>query len=145
MTELKASDFDWVCEQRPAMYGKHEWTLPAGDYYFGDPCYILTDAAYKECLDMNGMDGCHMDKCGRMYVTYNTLWGDGSYYGLHGEYGVDSGCLALIPMSMANPDVVHNRLVSKHMGFSEPVTFTADKGVFRITYKGEDVEVVDTN
>jgi hypothetical protein len=76
------------------------YTLPAGKYYLGDPCYVWPDDLW--------MDFCHelensalIDTKGYGYaVALSTAYGDGVYPGNHGlpDLGVDAGLIGLVPL-----------------------------------------------
>jgi hypothetical protein len=82
--------------------------------WIGDPCYVLKDelwddvckqifkGGHKEVgfvitLNYNGKD-CSFIQCG-------TAYGDGCYSSESGfEYGVDAGCLAIVPEELIHED-----------------------------------------
>jgi len=84
--------------------------LPAGKYYIGDPCYVLTDHngfSWDHVLtstDFFGMSteargGVFEYKGTKMFAS-STAWGDGCYKDNYGRsYGVDAGLLSAIPLS----------------------------------------------
>ena len=89
--------------------------LPAGKYYVGDLCYVMHDEWDEVCnLFFEGRDdhGCNEGefnlKDGRRFASFNTKFGDGSYYDQFGdEYGVDGGligCIALNDIDLTNDD-----------------------------------------
>lgn len=90
-------------------------TMPAGNYYVGDLCYVLHDEWDEVCdLFFAGRNdhGCNEGeftlKDGRRFACYNTAFGDGCYTDQFGrEYGVDAGCIGCILLSdidLTNPD-----------------------------------------
>lgn len=78
------------------------YTLPAGLYTIGDPCYYFSDKyeSREEFLSSNNFpgEGC-LDQEGKIpVVVFDTLYGDGNYFDNDGnEYGVDSGTIGIIP------------------------------------------------
>ena len=101
--------------------------LPAGEYYIGDPCYVIKDDEWSDCLDGTHYFGLLYDLTTREYrpshmqngvflATYkdmqfkfagsSTKYGDGCYPVRDdegnelGECGVDAGLIAAIPVSM---------------------------------------------
>jgi len=77
-------------------------SMPAGKYYIGDLCYVMTD---DECLEfcditIDGMkvkDGEFQLKDGRRFATYGTAYGDGVYHDQYGHsYSVDAGLIGCI-------------------------------------------------
>ena len=77
-------------------------TMPAGRYYVGDLCYVMTDAEWDQfCAitikDNKCLDGEFEMPDGRKFATYGTAWGDGCYRDQFGnEYGVDAGLIGCI-------------------------------------------------
>lgn len=78
--------------------------MPAGKYYVGDLCYVMTDKEWdtfcsitikgNECLD-----GEFEMPDGRKFATYGTAWGDGEYKDQYGNrYCVDAGLIGCIRM-----------------------------------------------
>lgn len=76
--------------------------MPAGKYYIGDLCYVMTDEEWDEfcSLTTNGnecIDGEFTFKDGRRFATYGTKWGDGEYSDQYGNrYSVDAGLIGCI-------------------------------------------------
>lgn len=76
--------------------------MPAGVYYVGDLCYVMTDDEWDEfcSLTIKGndcIDGEFNMKDGRRFATYGTKWGDGEYRDQFGNrYGVDAGLIGCI-------------------------------------------------
>lgn len=77
-------------------------TMPAGRYYIGDLCYVMTDTEWEEFCSLTikenmCLDGEFTFKDGRRFATYGTAWGDGVYYDQYGrEYSVDAGLIGCI-------------------------------------------------
>ena len=67
--------------------------MPAGEYYIGDLCYVMTDEEWEEfcsitiSTDDKCLDGEFQLKDGRRFATYGTMYGDGIYYD---HYGYDN-------------------------------------------------------
>jgi len=89
--------------------------LDAGDYWVGDPCYVLTEelgfdwqafCRYSFNGDPSGRKNEGMiEHQGIKFAYFGTKWGDGGYNDEDGNlYGVDSGSLACIPMSNISHD-----------------------------------------
>lgn len=76
--------------------------MPAGRYYVGDLCYVMTDKEWKEFCDITikgnqCLDGEFVLEDGRRFATYGTAWGDGLYRDQHkNEYCVDAGLIGCI-------------------------------------------------
>lgn len=79
--------------------------LPAGEYYVGDPCYVLHEAWSEICdvicdreFNMRAWT-LELDD-GRLVTMANTAYGDGEYQDESGNrYGVDAGLLGAILVS----------------------------------------------
>lgn len=79
------------------------YTMPAGIYYIGDPCYVFDKATWKAYCDVGpGIVHTFLDhKC----LSFYTKHGDGKYYDNEGfEYFVDSGTLGMIPIDIISCD-----------------------------------------
>lgn len=76
--------------------------MPAGRYYVGDLCYVMTDKEWDQfCgITIKGnqcLDGEFEMPDGRKFATYGTAWGDGCYRDQFGnEYSVDAGLIGCI-------------------------------------------------
>jgi hypothetical protein len=76
--------------------------MPAGKYYIGDLCYVMTDEEWKEfcAITIQGnkcVDGEFEFGDGRRFATYGTAWGDGEYYDQYGHtYSVDAGLIGCV-------------------------------------------------
>lgn len=80
--------------------------LPPGEYYLGDPCYVIRDDGdWKRFLSHLGdgekdTDGVIIDWNGHKCFVCATNCGDGVYDDQHGnEYPVDAGMIAAIPIA----------------------------------------------
>jgi hypothetical protein len=77
-------------------------TMPAGTYWVGDLCYVLSDEDWDEVceLTIHGntcLSGEFSFKDGRKFAMYSTEWGDGEYHDQAGfSYSVDSGSIGCI-------------------------------------------------
>ena len=86
-------------------------TMPAGRYYVGDLCYVMSDKEWEEFCSLTIKD----NKCfdgefnmpdGRRFATYGTAWGDGVYYDQYGHsYAVDAGLIGCILESDIKEDI----------------------------------------
>ena len=84
--------------------------MPAGRYYVGDLCYLLSDEWGDVCnliiQDHQCLEGKFTLPDGRDFVMFNTLYGDGSYNDNEGrEYGVDSGSIGCMLVPEDAPEV----------------------------------------
>jgi hypothetical protein len=84
--------------------------MPAGRYYVGDLCYVMTEAEWSEFCDLtikgyDVLDGEFQFKDGRRFATYGTMYGDGLYRDQHGrEYSVDAGLIGCIKVEDIRAD-----------------------------------------
>ena len=76
--------------------------MPAGEYYIGDLCYVMTSEEWLEVCDLTIQDSRLIEgefqlKDGRKFAMYSTAYGDGTYYDHYGfSYSVDSGSIGCI-------------------------------------------------
>ncbi len=85
-------------------------TLPAGEYYIGDPCYVIADDRWDEvCNQMfpgvpgnDDYENHDIQLDGTHFFVYSTAYGDGLYDDGMYTYGVDAGCIGAVPMSLVN-------------------------------------------
>ena len=83
-------------------------TMPAGNYYIGDLCYVFNDADWDEIcsLTIKGhecLSGEFQMKDGRRFAMYSTKFGDGLYRDQFGnKYGVDSGTIGCVLVEHAS-------------------------------------------
>lgn len=97
--------------------------LPAGDYYMGDPCYVLGPIWDDVCAAMfqgtnSGHDGVYRLGDLGLAAIAGTAHGDGVYISNDGsEFGVDAGCLSVV--SFEAVALVNNIHLSEVEGFIE--------------------------
>jgi hypothetical protein len=141
-----------TCARDMMKTGATAFTLPPGQYYLGDPCYVLDDETYRSHWGRQRgyAQGCYIVN-GGLFAVGSTYQGDGRYEGSNGaQYGVDSGCLALVSMSLVQDVAKALRGGTVHT-FDEPVlldrsewaTFTVSSGCLRFevpTTTDEDVD-----
>lgn len=76
--------------------------MPAGRYYVGDLCYVMTDEEWSEFCDLTlkgneVVDGEFALRDGRRFASYSTMYGDGAYPDQYGRlYSVDAGLIGCI-------------------------------------------------
>ena len=79
-------------------------SMPAGKYYIGDLCYVMTDEEWDEfcSITIDGqkvIDGEFQLSDGRRFATYGTAYGDGVYHDQYGHsYSVDAGLIGCIKL-----------------------------------------------
>lgn len=113
-------------------------TLPAGEYYVGDPCYAVPDERWQEWLDaadyMTERRWLLADLDDRAVLGIGTAHGDGVYEGSDGfSYGVDAGLIGLVPAEIADASMGTLNGMS-HVTFDRPVlcTYSDDEGTITI-------------
>jgi hypothetical protein len=79
-------------------------TLPAGKYYIGDPCYVISDRdAWIEFIESCGYfeASCEAYIGEDKFWAYGTAHGDGSYWCSEGKrLSVDSGLIGIVPIDV---------------------------------------------
>ena len=75
--------------------------MEPGTYYVGDLCYVLNDSWDEFCSitikDEECLSGGFRFKDGREFVTFQTIYGDGTYRDRDGrEYPVDAGLIGCV-------------------------------------------------
>lgn len=84
--------------------------MPAGRYYVGDLCYVMSDEQWEEVCELtidgnNCLEGIFTMKDGTRFAMYSTEYGDGRYPDLEGnQYSVDSGTIGCVLVSSAKKD-----------------------------------------
>jgi len=82
------------------------YTMPAGEYFIGDPCYVFSHETWSDVCDLFSYDDRGTTP---PVVTFNerplwaamTCYGDGCYPDDTGHvYGVDSGLIGVVPSSL---------------------------------------------
>lgn len=83
-------------------------------FYFGNPCYALKEDLYQEWINWGDErektegrwcnDGKFVHEGKEIMLVDSTAYGDGCYPGNHTNYGVDAGCLAVIPLEFCDED-----------------------------------------
>lgn len=82
--------------------------MPAGRYYIGDLCYVMTDKEWDEfcaitIVDNDCVHGEFTFEDGRRFATYGTKWGDGLYRSNIGtKHSVDAGLIGCIRLNEIN-------------------------------------------
>ena len=136
--EPKAKLEDWNFVQKDRIVA----TLPPGEYYIGDLCYVLGDDVYDNIFGGTGYEsGIYTEKAtGRTFLVNSTAWGDGEYPGSDGKkFAVDAGIIGICPKSLMTKDDGGGHMYT----FTQPVNcrFSAGRFFFESGYK---YLVVDT-
>jgi hypothetical protein len=105
------------------------YTVPAGTYYLGDPCYALqgTQKAWMKIL--NSSDHFKKPyKVGRkIAIAFSTAFGDGEYYDqFNNKYPVDAGMIGVVPISLSTKETPKGML---RVRFEKPTKCSSVDGV----------------
>jgi len=96
--------------------------MPAGKYYIGDPCYVISGSEWSEFLDpywsVGGYGGV-FDYDGLSVCVFQTKYGDGRYEASDGAMlGVDAGIIGAVPMELCKGgDLALGTIVEFHEPF----------------------------
>jgi hypothetical protein len=107
-----------------------EVTMPAGEYWVGDPCYAVPREQWQTWLDaswaVEGSGGILIADIDRSPVLgIATAFGDGVYEAEDGtSFPVDAGMIGLVSVDVARPDVRDDLMVRRD--FAEAVVCRRD-------------------
>jgi hypothetical protein len=126
-------------------------TYPAGKYYIGDICYVLSSDVYDKQWGDKYDYSCGTFELSFNGVTaqvsaYRTTYGDGLYTdAATGKmFPVDSGTIGIVPLELCK----ETKMSRKNLNIIDsttPVEFTVDDGVFVITYNTTETITINTN
>jgi len=119
-------------------------TKSAGEYWVGDPCYVLPDEVYFGIWDKQYKFNDGTIDCGNglSFQVHGTAWGDGEYKGSNGFiYGVDAGVLAIVPMELATKEIGLT-LGTRHKSSTAKLEY--NDGVFNMIFDTETI-TIDTD
>ena len=111
--------------------------MPAGVYYVGDLCYVMTDTEWNEFCNITikgnkCLEGEFEFADGRKFATYGTAWGDGVYKDQYGnEYSVDAGligCFLLDDIVAEKYDIATIKDLGTVVEFTEDFSTSAGRG-----------------
>ena len=103
--------------------------MPAGRYYIGDLCYVMTDKEWDEfckltIVDNDCIQGEFTFEDGRRFATYGTKWGDGVYRSnINSKHSVDSGTIGCMRLNEINIEKLNEEEMED---FGAIVTFDSD-------------------
>lgn len=114
----------------------YTFTVPAGRYYIGDPCYAIANDHWGKwltnaCLDSNEDNSMLTGNIVDSFDAYafQTAHGDGAYYDQNGrEYGVDAGLIGLVPYSYLEANNVEVKEYWTFVTFDRPTECSSFKG-----------------
>ena len=77
-------------------------TLPPGEYWLGDPCYVIENEDWNGFRKSVDRDTGHSTYHGHESAVFHTKYGDGNYPDRAGKYhGVDSGQIGAVARALA--------------------------------------------
>jgi len=120
-------------------------TMPAGKYYVGDLCYVMTDKEWEEVCELTAPKMGTWGKStqgefeladGRKFTCYDTKWGDGEYYDEIGHsYSVDAGLIGCILVSDIKANKYDNLLdLGAILEFDEDFETSENEGKIQFGY-----------
>lgn len=108
-----------------SFFNSPSFTMPAGQYYIGDLCYVLNDRWSQVCdKTIEGQsvkEGKFTLPDGTEFIMFSTAYGDGTYHANGVHIGVDSGSIGCVKVSDIDSTDKTNLI-----GFGTVVTFTQD-------------------
>lgn len=115
-------------------------TVPAGEYFLGDPCYTIKDhdrwmqllesCNYFSVEDGKGSPIGELD--GHQVLAFGTAYGDGCYTDQYGaEYGVDAGLIGLVPVALIDAKRKDLERDGQFVTFKTSVTCSTDGETLR--------------
>ena len=107
-------------------------TMPAGEYYVGDLCYVIPETYWAQVAaqvtsEVDTLNGIFtVDQ--QPYAIFTTAYGDGVYKdALDREYPVDSGtigCISINSLTALNADAVVDKIQDLELG--QVITFDSE-------------------
>lgn len=109
---------------------RNSHTLPAGDYYVGDPCYCFQDhEAWMQILDGSEYLELPYGEGRDQIVAFGTMHGDGEYRDRQGNsYPVDAGLIGVVPVHVAVEPMEDLHIIH----FDTPFVCSESNGVIRL-------------
>jgi hypothetical protein len=112
----------------------YTFTVPAGRYYIGDPCYAIEGNHWSKWLTNAGLYTNPDMLTGNIVDSFDahafsTAYGDGTFYDQEGrEYGVDAGLIGLVPISYLEANNVKVEKYWTFVTFDRPTECSSFKG-----------------
>lgn len=109
------------------------FTVPAGDYWLGDPGYVIEDHAWQELISGAYDFGRHLAALfpdGKHMVALNTLYGDGIYETNQDsvfDLSVDAGLIGLVPAELVNAKA-NTSMLGARVSLTSPIEVFNDAG-----------------
>ena len=115
---------------------KKTYVLPAGTYYIGDICYVLSDELYDNIFGGTGYECGHYTSAEGQFLVSHTFAGDGTYPGSDGfEYLVDAAIIGIVSQPLLSKETDGGNIYE----FATDVSVTMEDGVF--TFESDDVSL----
>jgi len=112
--------------------------MPAGQYYIGDLCYVMSDAEWNDfcSITIQGhrcLSGEFVLNDGRRFATYQTKYGDGLYQDqFENRYGVDAGLIGCIRIEDIRVDKYNIKELGSIVEFKTDFVTSYEDGVIKI-------------
>jgi len=112
--------------------------MPAGQYYIGDLCYVMSDAEWNDfcSITIQGhrcLSGEFVLNDGRRFATYQTKYGDGLYKDqFENQYGVDAGLIGCIRIEDIRVDKYNIKELGSIVEFKTDFVTSYEDGVIKI-------------
>jgi len=109
-------------------------TMPAGEYYVGDLCYVVHDRWEEFCAvtikDERCLSGEFVFPDGVRFAVYDTIYGDGEYPDQDGNlYPVDSGAIGCILIQDINEECHINIQLGRRVKFDQEFQTGSNAGI----------------
>ena len=110
------------------------FTMPAGQYYFGDPCYVINEGWLPLLNDTDYLEDFSTTE--RVLRAGSTAHGDGLYGGMgilrNNMFAVDSGSLGFVPVDEMEVSTLDAERMGTLVSMQEPFTFGVERGVYYV-------------
>ena len=108
-------------------------TMPSGQYYIGDLCYVLSDRWTQVCdQTIEGRsvkEGKFTLPDGTEFVLFSTAYGDGTYNINGTDIGVDSGLIGCVLLSDITDNTENDTNLGVIIDFKDVFECSTDKGL----------------
>lgn len=108
-------------------------TMPSGQYYIGDLCYVLNDRWSQVCdQTIEGRsvkEGKFTLPDGTEFVLFSTAYGDGTYHANGTDIGVDSGSIGCVLLSDITDNAENDTNLGVIIDFKDVFECSTDKGL----------------
>jgi hypothetical protein len=110
------------------------FTLPAGTYFIGDPCYLIKKQWGEVCDKMDNQRAALITINNQKLFIAETRFGDGEYIDDFGEnYSVDSGTIAVTPLELNDKATLANlKIYGCVKEFPKEFECSWSEGIFEI-------------